>query len=345
MTLLLTALTPNHVVQVSDRRLTWPDGSFKDGFVKAVVTPRFACTYTGLAGDTAKWIARRLASHFGEEDGGFDALARDLALACRSMGFVGRPLAVVSCGWIVRDSAPFPVVRVISNFDPHAAVIDVQRAFGFVNFETQPDRLSSVIPLGQSVYPNELSRVVRNVEGLCRSGRDSARAIAQVLTEAVRGVARSSALPHDRREPTVSEDVLVVSLPRPDRLSGPMVVGKLVDDWWSVTSIPAGESRAERHGGPIVVGDHAAIRPLEAHERPPGADGEFNGLELVVRPRDGGGVSAAFLTDPPLGAAWGWPGLPAYTQWTGRPPPEEASPDVSEADPTTEQSDRSVLRA
>jgi hypothetical protein len=47
----------------------------------------------------------------------------------------------------------------------------------------------------------------------------------------------------------VSEDVLVISLPRLDRRSGNVVVGSLVEDYPSVTHIPTGAAMLERDGG------------------------------------------------------------------------------------------------
>src|SRR5262245_41594476 len=54
MTLILSATTYNKVVQASDRRLTWPDGSIHDDQANKTVCvfcpdSHFAITYTGLA--------------------------------------------------------------------------------------------------------------------------------------------------------------------------------------------------------------------------------------------------------------------------------------------------------
>ena len=65
----------------------------------------------------------------------------------------------------------------------------------------------------------KLARVNRDVENLCKSDRDTARAIAQVLTETIRHIARSP-----DRKALVSEDVLITSLPRPDLLRSHVVV-------------------------------------------------------------------------------------------------------------------------
>jgi hypothetical protein len=136
-------------------------------------------------------------------------------------------------------------------------------------------------------------------------GRDTARAIAQSLTETIRTVAKSA----DRRT-YVSDDVLVTSLPRPDLVSAQLVVGTLVEDYWSVTNISAGDSRRERPGGPIIVGHKAAIQALQPEDGPPAEEGAIAvGARFVRVPEHDGAIVACIITDPPLGEAWGWPGI------------------------------------
>jgi hypothetical protein len=314
MTLLLTATTPDHIVQVSDRRLSWPNGRLKDGFVKGIVTQAFACSYTGVAelgGDTAKWIARILATHAHDPDGGLDALRASATSALNKRRYAGMPLAIVVVGWVIAGPTILPRIRVISNFDvlkPLGGA--VEQTFKLVHLHpSRPTRLSGVFSAGQLMSPHEMATLDRALERLCVSGRASARAVAQLLTEWIRGISRASQRAYDTRQPTVSEDVLIVSLPRPDRCRGGLLVGRLVDDWWSVTSVPAGESRQERPGGPIIVGPGAAMRALEPHEGPPGPSDLSGGAEVIMKgDGPGGGFTLYLLTNPPLGAAWGWPG-------------------------------------
>jgi hypothetical protein len=309
MTLILTAMTPRFIVQVSDRRLTWDSGRFRDGFVKAVVTRGFACSYTGIAsldGDTAKWIAKRLAAHDSDPDGGLQAVMNAAAAACRASRYAKRPLAILAVGWHMQGPLVTPSTTLISNFHPTGKV----GAFMRGQLTIGSGRVSTVVPVGALIREDELRPASRAVERLCIQRRETARAIAQILTECIRGVSRASSRTYDQRDPAVSEDVLVVALPRPDLCRGGLVVGQLVDDWWSVTSIPAGESRKERQGGPIIVGSGAAIRALEPDEGPPGKGGVAGALEIIARGGTGdeGRLAVYILTDPPLGAAWGWPG-------------------------------------
>ncbi|MCW5799983.1 MAG: hypothetical protein KIT40_15915 [Nitrospira sp.] len=308
MTLLLTALTPRHIVQVSDRRVVWQKNDqivkTEDSYVKAVLTSSFACSYTGLAnlgsGDTADWIATVLSDHTTDPDRGITSLMQAATQQLSRRTGDNQKLGIVCAGWIVKSETKrfMPRATVISNFGASS----INHEFQAQTISVHAGRLSCVFPQGQIVHQEELDVINRTVEKLCESGRDSARAIAQALTETVRMVARSPS-----RSPYVSEDVLVSSLPRPDLLKGLLVVGKLVEDYWSVTCIPRGKTRIEQHGGPIIVGHKAAIQALPPEDRPPG-EGLFVGARIVRKPEFSGALSCVILTNPPLGHAWGWPG-------------------------------------
>ena len=309
MTLILIALTLDHIVQVSDRRFVWLNASeqivrTEDSHIKAVVTPRFARSYTGLAelgnGDTADWIATELSSHIKDHDAGVSALTAAARQEVNKQKTQKRPLAIVTAGWVhMKSGGTEARAIVISNFaeDTRGTPDDfVTRVISL-----KKERQSLVYPKGQPFYVSEIKGVNRDIENLCKRGRATARAIATVLTEYVRSVARSSG-----RKDYVSEEVLISSLPRLDRLKGHLVVGKLVEDYWSVTCIKSGEV-AEGHGGPIIVGDKAAIQALPPEDRPPGG-GVFVGARIVRMPESDGAIRLYVLTNPPLGQAWGWPG-------------------------------------
>jgi hypothetical protein len=303
VTLILTALTHSHIIQVSDRRVVWLEQNTvtrkQDGYIKAVITPRFACSYTGIAdlgGNTAHWLAITLSDHVTDLDGGVRALTTKAQQAVDTPRFRARDLAIVCAGWVQRGVAVAASLTVLKKTPQRPT-------FETTLVDITAGRESCVFPIGQPLHADELASVNRQTEQLCKSGRDTARAIAQVLTETIRHVARSA----DRRE-LVSEEVLITSLPRIDRVRGRLVVGTLVEDFWSVTCIPAGESRTEQHGGPIIVGDKAAIQALPPGDGPPG-EGVFVGGTIIRKPeQDGRGLAMYILTDPPLGQAWGWPG-------------------------------------
>lgn len=165
MTLILTALTPQHIVQVSDRRFVWTDSSgqivkHEDGNIKAVITPGFACSYTGLAklgtGDTAEWIAIELSDHILDPDGGISALLTAAQQEVKRQTTPQRPLAIVCAGW--GRSQPGSIesrIMVITNFaedirgTPHDFVIQM--------ISLRKERQSLVYSKGQPLHSSELN--------------------------------------------------------------------------------------------------------------------------------------------------------------------------------------------
>jgi hypothetical protein len=323
MTLVLTALTPKHVVQVSDRRVTlqYRDGReyARDNHVKAVVTQWFACSYTGIAdlggSDTADWLALMLSDHVNDVDGGISALAKTLHETVGAPTDGSRRLAVVCAGWRGELGSMEPMATLMTNF---GAVGDTHD-FHLLQFNVPRGRRSNVLAAPPILTASEHKQTERSVERLCKSGRNTARAIAQVLTQRIRAVAQTA----DRGR-YVSEEVLITSLPRHDLLRGSFVVGALVEDWWSVTHVPAGSSRQERHGGPIIVGDKAVVQALPPEAGPPGVP-DASVAARVIRPPEGPvpSLGMMILTNPPLGSAWGWPGVDR--------PPRSATPEQESA--------------
>jgi len=297
----------------SDRRLTWDDGTHRDGFVKAILTPGLALTYTGVAtlgGDTAKWIARHLTRHALDPDGGLEPLAKLLGRTFAHPRYEGRRHAVLACGWIKQETAFQPCAGLVSNFDPwNQGAGEAWPEFRTVYRVPNPMSLPQVVPLGASMRRSESVSVVRSIERLCSSRRGTVRAVAQVLAEGVRTVSRATSRDHDSRPPTVSEEVLVVALPRPDLRRSSLIVGQLRNDYCSVTSTFGSGSRLEAPGGPILVGPGAAIRALEPHESPGSTEAAGVAMEILCGPPSGGHLSCFILTNPPVGPAWGWPGI------------------------------------
>jgi hypothetical protein len=280
----------------------------RDGHVKAIVTARFSCSYTGVAnlgGDSAEWIASKFATCDHDKHDWLMNLAGALTTAFRTRRHAGLAHAVAAVGW-VPQGLPFasvptgfsPLMTVVSNFDPSAPPRAVVPDFLLTEMTVAPGRLCAVVPLGQTLTPDELKNVNRAVKRLCVSKRDTPRAIAQVLVECVRQVARAG----DTRSLYVSQEVLITSWPRPDLLRDRLVIGKLIDGYVSVTFVPAGSSRRELPGGPILVGRGVAIEALTPEDGPPGP-GEGPAMRIVKR-TPGASFELWFLTDPPLGAAW-----------------------------------------
>jgi hypothetical protein len=227
MTLILTALTPRHIVQVSDRRVVEGAVQF-DEHVKAVVTDAFACAYTGVAEldartgipefdhDTAYWLGLLLSDHVGDADRGIQAIASAAEHEMQASRYDGYTVTVVCAGWAPMEDG---------GYRPMATVVSAKGWDG--------------------------------VDG-----------------PASQGV------------------ILGIRNPPPAVLQVPQ---------W----LRAG-STAERHGGPIIVGDQAVVRALPPEERPHGS-GEFGGVQMVRLPPPDRVVRVHWL-DTPYGVGWGWPG-------------------------------------
>jgi len=223
MTLILTALTPNHIVQVSDRRVVrrWPSGRIEkfEGRTKAVVTPVFSCSYTGIAEiagtDTGEWIATTLSDHLRDADGGLEALRLAAGLKLSGGGLNSEPLAIACVGWTpTNDAMPEPLLIALANFDIRDySALQPSPDFTRFDIRCREGRRSLVFPLGQPLQLTEMIAANRSLRRVVETDRATPRSIAQILRETIQGVARSP----DRAD-LVSEDVLVTSLPRPDLL-------------------------------------------------------------------------------------------------------------------------------
>jgi hypothetical protein len=313
MTLILTALTPRYIVQVSDRRVVG-GGQQWDGHIKAVVTNRIACAYTGVAdldagtgtpkfdNDTAYWVAMALSDLANEQDRPITELALATEQAMKSARYDGRWVSLVCAGWTPTEADPEPVAIVITAWGFDASTGSTRPAeIVWIKNRKPP---SVVLPVPRWLTDKEVADLNDEVRDRCNSGGYTARALAQVLTRWVREISQSST----ERQEAISEDVIVTSLPRPDLLAGNAVLGELAEDYYSVIHIPAGPDFIERHGGPLIVGEQAVLRALPPEESPPG-DEPFVGAEIVRAPREGHEIVVSMTRAGVVG--WGWPGAPA----------------------------------
>ena len=129
MTLILSALTPTHAIQVSDRRLTLPNGElYEDDRNKALALScsngHFCLSATGLGvirgKPTSEWMADTICA---ENQGRFRlvdilrALKAGLDEVWRSQR-KGLPLTIVGVGVDTTDDTTVPVHLLISNCEP-----------------------------------------------------------------------------------------------------------------------------------------------------------------------------------------------------------------------------------
>lgn len=306
MTLVLTALTPKHIVQVSDRRVVQYGSSGRiekteDERIKAIITPWYACSYSGPAnlgdGDTAEWAAIRLSDHVCEADGGRSRLALAMQQETTLKNIRNQPFHIVCAGWVFKEDELRPLLTVSSNISVQTGQF-VGR-FETMQYDPKKGEISTVIPIGVQLHESEIKEVQIKIEHLCKSGRASAVAIAKILIQFIWATTKKQ-----NRKQLVSDELLISALPRYDLLKSRLVVGRLVEEYWSVSCIAPGD-RTERPGGPIIVGDKAVIQASILSQPPP--PGGMVASARLLR-LDKGSVNL-FPVPTTLGEGWGWPGV------------------------------------
>jgi hypothetical protein len=217
LTLVLNYFGPDLIVQVSDRRLTYPDGTLADDESnKAVLwVPGMVFAYSGLARapgqdlPTAEWLAESLKGKSIPDDV-VHGLETDATLAfgrqCHQL-FVG-------VGWGARDeeAEPCPAISVISNaYDEDGEWLEkandrfrVEKQLlepGYAGFAAHPPILTE----------DEVARLDAQVRFLVEQGSDPEE-VTNTLIETVRCVADRSDL--------VGRSLLITCLPKA-ALDGP----------------------------------------------------------------------------------------------------------------------------
>jgi hypothetical protein len=222
VTLILSCLTPEYVLQVSDRRLTMLDGSVRDDdATKAVVFElQVAFGYTGLAElprsqaarqrwprqganwvPTNEWLAEVLAIA-GQEGDPITRLAQETVASLRRATYrvrdpMVRRIAFIAVGWtqVPPDGDDQPVLFTLSNLDDPSQLTS--------RLETLGRRVSAVHSslAHESTLRDSLERGIAK----CVRHRTGPAAAGRLLVEAIRDVAA--------RDKTVGRGLLVNCVP------------------------------------------------------------------------------------------------------------------------------------
>ena len=193
MTIILTGLVGDHIVQVSDRRLTWPEGKlYDDDTNKAVFfCGRVAVAFTGLyqmeGKPTAEWIGSCMKDHT-QIEAAMKQVGDRADRYLRQSTFIDKRLTVVATGWAtLRGAFPIqPFVCVASNcmtdsWDP--------APYGPMNVRTVfPGSSWNFFSAGQSLYHAEKVRLNRLVKRALEHGA-TAMSVARLLQSTVFSVA------------------------------------------------------------------------------------------------------------------------------------------------------------
>lgn len=219
MTLILTCLTQDHIIQVVDRRVTSAGGALKDDDTNKAVfycggSFNFAVAYTGpdeMGGEpTAKWIG---------------GCIKDIPLINKAMRTVAEPaeiifrrnvpckFAVVATGWRTDNPAqPIqPYVALASNFvttsgkwqDFASDHMIVQGGYPLKNSS------SFIFSAGQNLWPQEEAHLKVNVDRVVKSNT-AATSIARILGDTIQAIANG----RDERAKKVGKGMITHLLPR-----------------------------------------------------------------------------------------------------------------------------------
>lgn len=212
MTLVLTAITQDHIVQVSDMRLTLPDRSaVAETAAKQVIwNGDFVIGYTGWAcsaGErTDQWIATAIASATSVEDA-LKAIHGSAEAHVRTTGGTDKRLEIFGAGWPVHPTyGRFPYWLHVTNVG--GSIRGAPGRFTARGHHVR-DELE-VHALGQPINLDGLRRTLRTV----LSHSTGPASLARILAETIRSKAAVESL--------VGGNLLIASLPR---ASVPVSVG------------------------------------------------------------------------------------------------------------------------
>jgi len=207
MTLILSCLTPKYIVQVSDRRLTWPDGKIADDAAnKAIVFHGNACfAYTGIAQigaqRTDEWITNNLLDQPNIQQA-IDHLKSALDAEICKLRAPNRHLTVVIDLWgtQVPDTPDRPWGIALTNqINPDTRAYSKIPLPIFRQFtQTLPEEKGyAFLPSGQNLDMSIYRSLVRNVVRAMRHADKEPTTIlpstvARFMEEAILSVARSN---------------------------------------------------------------------------------------------------------------------------------------------------------
>ncbi|WP_204079014.1 hypothetical protein [Mycobacterium riyadhense] len=211
MTLVQTLYTRDRIIQVSDRRLTWPDGTvFDDDYTKLVCwNQTFSVAFTGIARvdrrlrkSTSEWIAEMLSDYLIFENG-VRALCADAQDRVRRLNWDDKRLAIVIAGFDGRD---VPLVAQIANFDTSTGVADDPDLFHIRSGLIRPGNLTGTHFVGAAMKGLEYKLFTRYVPRVLRKDKANGhnRAI-KLLVENQRRV--------HKQMNRVGEDAQAVTIP------------------------------------------------------------------------------------------------------------------------------------
>ncbi len=277
MTLILTCLTYEHIVQVADRRLTLPAGTlYDDDTNKAVFyCGRVAIAYTGLAQmegkPTAEWIGSCM-KDAAKAESAMNRVAERAESHLRQTSEPDKRLAVVATGWAtLRGAQPLrSFICVASNFMTDSWEWELSAHERMVVRTIFLDESSShlVFPAGQNLTRREAVHLNRLVRRAVAHGAP-ARALVRLLGDMVQSVADGK----DDHAKRVGKGMIVHLLSRKALVEGrSMIMTPLTPDAHSFIYVSSG-GRIDPFQGAVIACNGALLTSFRGGTIPPGGKG------------------------------------------------------------------------
>jgi hypothetical protein len=209
MTLILNCLTPKHAIQVSDRRLVWPDGTLaNDNRNKAIlVNGNIVFSYTGLAlidGKTRSddWFLNALSDIY-KEHPNVSLTTTAQHIAKRATDAIRRTnvsselkrLAFVGVGWgrLTNQDDLRPIYTIISNTHTKNGKWSAETQPHFLVFHFTPpeDKPVMLVADGQPLGDHLRKRLLRQINSCVNKGV-SPKSITRLLVGTVRSIAATN---------------------------------------------------------------------------------------------------------------------------------------------------------
>ena len=273
MTLILTCLTQEHILQVADRRLTRPDGTlYDDDTNKAVFyCGRVAVAYTGLAfmegKPTAEWIGLCMKDEKTIQSA-MNRVAKCAERYLESCNIPDKRLAIVATGWATfRGAQPIrPYICMASNFfqaDSFGwkSTADKQMVVktGFLDEKKQ----SQMFSIGQNLYRKERIQISRLVNRAVEHG--AKKALVRILGGVIQAVARRN----DERAKRVGKGMIIQLLSKKALLEqNRSIVTPLLMDRHSFLYVSP-EGKTDSFQGPVIACEGTLITGIKFGKTPP----------------------------------------------------------------------------
>jgi hypothetical protein len=268
MTLILSCLTPEYIIQVSDRKLTYPDGTvFDETANKAIVFHnRASIAYTGIAmigsQRTDEWITDQIKHCTGVQDA-ITTLKKALDERIVQLAAPNRWLTVCFDLWGTQDPGqpdrPWSVA--LSNqIDPKTKKRPAQPLATFEQFnQTLPSGKShAFLPLGEHLDTKIYKELVRN---LVRVKRDKEDPAALTTPETMSRFMRDAVLATANWSKYVGSNVMTTVL-----YNYELETNQDKSNMYMFHPDPKSEAI---HYAPTVITPHVAIQGLRMYSGPP----------------------------------------------------------------------------